>query len=117
MSFETISLTLLILSFLGLAVFAYKKIPALIALPQDSVAPAAKFFSEIKGRVGNIPLVKNFSPEVFLQKIISQVRILSLRADHKTANWLKTLRQKTQKKKLEDSSYWQEKKNSKNLKK
>ena len=116
MSFETISLIILTFSFLGQAVLVYRKIPALANLPADMAAAENGFFLKIKNRIKNIPVLKNFSPEVFLQKIISQARVWSLKADHKTANWLKTLRQKTQKKKLENDSYWQEIKNSKDLK-
>ncbi len=117
MSFETISLIILILSFLGLAVFVYRKIPTLVKLPAGHAAAGSGFLLKIKNRIKNIPALKNFSPDVFLQKIISHARVWTLKADHKTANWLKTLRQKTQKKKLENGSYWQEIKKSKDLKK
>ena len=113
MSFETINLAILIVSFLGLVVFIYRKIPALINLPAGKATGENGFFPKIKNRIKKIPALKNFSPEVFLQKIISQARVWSLKADHQTADWLKTLRQKTQKKKLEDDNYWQEIKNSK----
>ena len=117
MSFETISLTILVVSFLSLSVFIYRKIPALTNLPATNAGPEGGFFLKIKNRLKNFPGVKSISREVILQKIISQVRVWSLKADHKTANWLKTLRQKTQKKKLENDSYWQEIKNCKDLKK
>ena len=117
MNFETISLAILIISFLSLVIFAYRKIPVLIKLPSGGDVAGSGFLLKVKNRIKNIPALKNFSPEIFLQKIVSQARVLSLKADHKTANWLKTLRQKTQKKKLENGSYWQEIKNSKNLKK
>ncbi|MFH1401710.1 MAG: hypothetical protein ABIG40_01995 [Parcubacteria group bacterium] len=117
MNFETINLAILIVSFLGLLVLVCRKIPVLTSLPIDNTVAENGFFLKIKSRIKNIPALKNFSPEVFLQKIISQARVWSLKADHKTANWLKTLRQKTQKKKLENDNYWQDIKNSKNFKK
>ncbi len=117
MSFEIISLAILVISFLILVIFIYRKIPVLANLPAGNAAAGNGFFLKIKNRVKNLPGVKSFSPEIFLQKIISQARVWSLKADHKTANWLKALRQKTQKKKLENDSYWQEIKNSKDLKK
>jgi len=120
MSFETISLAILIISFLSLVIFTYRKIPALAKLPSGGAVAGNGFFLRVlrvKNKIKNVPVLKNFSREVFLQKIVSQARVLSLKADHKTANWLKTLRQKTQKKKLENGDYWQEIKNSKNLKK
>jgi len=113
MSFEIISLVVLVFSFLGLAIFVYRKIPFLVNLPAKNLAAGSGFFLKIKNRIKGIPVLKYFSFEVFLQKIVSQVRVLSLKADRKTANWLKTLRQKTQKKKLENGSYWQEIKKTK----
>jgi len=116
MNFETISLAVLVISFLGLVIFIYRKIPVLANLSLENAAAENGIFPRIKNRVKNLPGVKSLSGEVFLQKIVSQARVLSLKADHKTANWLKALRQKTQKKKLEDDNYWQEIKNSKDPK-
>jgi hypothetical protein len=114
MNSNLISLIILAVSFLGLVFLVFKKIPALAALSGET-SPVGEngFFSKIKNGVKNAPGIKSFSPEIFLQKIISQIRVLSLRADHKTANWLKQLREKTQQKKLDDGDYWQDLKNSK----
>ena len=114
MSFETIIFTIFLLSLLGLVILIFRKIPILVSLP---AVAGEGFISKIKSRIKETPGFKNFSFEIFLQKIISQIRVLSLKTDHKTFNWLKTLRAKTQKKKLEDGKYWEEIKNSTDLKK
>jgi hypothetical protein len=118
MSLEVIVLIILLSSFLGLVFFISKKIPVLANLEITPVLGAqGSFLSGVKGRIKGLPVLKSFSLDIFLQKIISQIRVLSLKADHKTANWLKMLRQKTQKKKLDDESYWEEIKKSKGRKK
>lgn len=117
MSSNSISLIILIFSFFGLIFLIIRKIPALLVLaPETAAIDKISFFSKIKNSIKNIPGLKNFSPEVFLQKIISQIRVLSLKTDHKTAGWLKNLRQKNQKKKLENGEYWEDLKNSKDKK-
>ena len=77
MSFEIISLAILIISFLGLVIFIYRKMPALANLPAGNVAAENGFFLKIKNRIKNIPALKNFYPEVFLHKLISQARVWS----------------------------------------
>jgi hypothetical protein len=117
MSFENISFIILILSFFGLVVFIYRKIPVLASLPLSESVPVVGVFSRISGLLKKMPWFKNFSKEIFLHKIVSKMRIVTLRADHKTFNWLKSLREKNQKDKLENENYWEEIKNSKDLKK
>ena len=118
MNSNLVSLIILILSFLCLGFLVIRKIPALVELaPETSGDSENGFFTKIKNRIKDIPWLKNLSPEVFLQKIISQIRVLSLRADHKTANWLKQLRQNSQKKKMDNEAYWEDLKKSKDKKK
>lgn len=124
MSLEVIVLIILLSSFLILVYFVFKKIPALVDLQQKSLINPVIEKSSLKSRIENfinkIPFIKSFSFNILLQKIISQIRVLTLKADHKTAGWLKMLRQKTQKKKLDDENYWEEirgVKNNKNQKK
>jgi len=114
MNSETIILAILLFSFLGLIILIFRKIPILVNLP---AVAGEGFISKIKSRIKESPGFKNFSFEIFLQKIISQIRVLSLKTDHKTFSWLQKLREKTQKKKLEDGKYWEEIKNSTDLKK
>ena len=60
-------------------------------------------------RLGKVEIFRNFSYEKFLQKFLTKVRILSLKTDNKTSNWLKRLKDNTQRKKItEDDNYWDE---------
>jgi hypothetical protein len=117
MSSEKISLIILILSFLGLAVFIYRKIPALASLQLSEEVSSPGIFSRVSALLKKLPWFKDFSKEILLHKIISKIRIVTLKADHKTFNWLKSLREKNQKDKLENENYWEEIKNSKDSKK
>ncbi|MDD5145273.1 MAG: hypothetical protein PHF44_00235 [Candidatus Pacebacteria bacterium] len=122
MSLETFSLAILISSFLGLLFFVFRKIPSLIKLPEASLeVSGGNFFSKVKDKIKNKTGFKSFSPNIILQKIISQIRILSLKTDSKTFSWLKKMREKDQENKLTDDNYWEELKDptedSKDLKK
>jgi len=111
MSFETINLIILICSFLALPVFIFWKIPALASLPTTAGKPSkTKFSLKLKNIISKL---SPFSLEVFLQKAISKLRVLSLKTDRKTAVWLHKLRNKNQKSKLENGTYWEEVKKSK----
>src|SRR4030042_2848074 len=110
MSSEKISLIILLFSFLGMAVLCSRKISALSILPAESQGLSGKeLVSGIKSRIKTVPGLRSFSFEILLQKIISQIRILSLKTDHQTFAWLQKLREKNQqKKRLQDDNYWEE---------
>lgn len=97
------------ISFLGIIWILFRKIPVLLSLP---VAPAKEsFFFKRFQKIKKINPFKNFSYEIFLQKILSKIRILSLRAENKTSGWLQKLRQKSQNKKEKENNndnYWEE---------
>ena len=92
-----------------MGVILFRKIPALVELPEVSAR------TNLKGKLlsvkekSAIPLpFKNFSADVFLQKVLSRVRVLTLRADNKTSDWLQRLRQKNRKmKERRGDNYWQ----------
>lgn len=118
MSFEIIMLIVFILSLLGIIIFILRKIPILVNLSETINKPSGdNSFLKLKNRFQNTFNLNSFSFEIFLHKIISQIRILSLKTDSKTFNWLQKLREKSQKKKLENGNYWEELKNSNNRKK
>ena len=113
MSFEWGILITLISSFLGLAILVFRKIPLLVKMP--AVARESKdedSFLKLREKIKSVPGLKSFSFEIFLQKIISKIRVLSLRTERKTFHWLERLRAKNKRKKLEDNNYWEELKNS-----
>jgi len=97
-------------SLIGMGTMAYQKLPALVKLPEVvEEDKKEKFILRIKKTIKETDLVKNFSYEVFLQKMLSKARIFILRTDNKTSSWLQTLREKSKKRKiLDDDKYWDE---------
>jgi len=109
--FEPIVLIILICSLAGMGVIIFRKMPLLLELPET--VPAQFDWKELLIKIRNLLPFKNFPPEIFLQKILSKIRILTLKTDNKTSNWLQKLREKAQKKKFgEDDNYWQKIKKS-----
>jgi len=95
---EIISLIIFIVSLIGIVVIIKRKIPVLLQLnPQEA---KAGIFSKFKMKTPA-------SKELFLHKILSRVRILMLKTDNKTTEWMKRLRKKSQEnnEKFSDS-YW-----------
>ena len=94
MIFELFVLILLAGSLIGMAAIIRRKIPLLLELsPEQAIKTKRK--KEV------------FSNGILLQKILSKVRVLILKSDNKTNEWLKRLRQKSQENKTKFSdSYW-----------
>jgi hypothetical protein len=104
--FEIFAFLTLIFSFLGISVIVWRKIPVLSTLPEEK---KESFFQRLKRKLVEKNPFKKFSLEVFLQRVIFPIRILILRLDNLTFNWLRKLREKYQeKKKREKDTYWEE---------
>ncbi len=114
MNFELVAIIILFGSFLGMGAIISRKIPVLVELPEVPARDSWKdTLSKLQEKIKALNPFKSFSYEIFLQKLLSKVRILSLKTDNKTFNWLQKLREKSQKKKnLENDNYWQEIKKS-----
>ena len=97
-----IFLLVFIFSFFGMLFIFLKKIPLILSFEFPKESAISKFKRKIK----NLNPLKNFSFEIFLQKWIARIRILSLKVDNLTFNWLKKLREK-QKKKQQQDDYWE----------
>ena len=97
-------------SVIGMGTMLYQKIPALVKLPEVIEKDEKKnLILVIKNKVKEIQLVKDFSYEMFLQKILSKIRVLTLKTDSKTSSWLQKLREKSKNKKvLDNDKYWDE---------
>jgi len=116
---EIVFIIILIGSLTGMAVIIFRKIPVLVNL--DNKPSQVGLINEVGGLILNLtskikkrhPL-KNFCYETFLQKIISRIKIFNLKIENKTTDWLKTLREKSVKKKNnnKDDNYWDEVKKS-----
>jgi len=109
---ELIAIIILVFSLLGMGVIILRKIPILVTLPE--VVPKKKkesLISRLKKEIKKINPFRNFSYEIFLQKILSKIRILSLKTENRTFRWLQKLREKSKKEK-ENDDYWQKLKKS-----
>ena len=111
---ELIFLIVLGISFVGMAVVLLRKVPVLSKLPELEGDFGDLLVSGIKNGAKNLPAVRNFSYEMYLQKLLSRVRVLTLKTDHKTSGWLEKLRQKNYKKNhANNDKYWDELKKAK----
>jgi hypothetical protein len=104
--FEIFAFFTLIFSFLGMSAIVWRKIPLLSNLPEEK---KENFFQILKRKLVEKNPLREFSFEIFLQKVIFPIRILILKLDNLTFNLLKKLREKYQeKKKKEKDNYWEE---------
>ena len=111
MNSELIAGAILFVSLAGIGVIILRKIPLLLELPETVPSHFSwrEFFKKIRSA---IPL-KVIPSEIFLQKILSKFRVLTLKTDSKTSSWLQKLRERAKKKKFsEEDNYWKEIKKS-----
>jgi len=102
-----ISIVILFLSLIGMAVILLRKMPDLCKLPEKNIAFGNNLTNGFKNGVKKLPGVKNFSYELYLQKLLSRIRIITLKTESKTGNWLERLRQKNcQKNQVNHNGYW-----------
>lgn len=102
---ELFAIVILIVGLIGMSVIIIRKIPVLAELSTQEIEPISlrKFRKKITDKV----TFKSFSKGILLQKILSKIRILTLKTDNKTSTWLMELRQKSAKKKSNFSAdYW-----------
>jgi hypothetical protein len=105
---DLIATIILISSLLGVAVIIFRKIPILVELPEVLPEKAEPFSSRLKKKIKEFNLFKKFSYELFLQKLISRIRILILKIDNQAFHWLQKLKERVKKKKMENDNYWEE---------
>jgi len=105
---EIILFIVFVISLVGMGVILYRKIPMLITLPEDKTKIKFKWPSI------SLPFFGKLNYELYLQKILSKVRVLTLKTENKTSSWLEKLRQKNnQKNNHQPDNYWEELKKSK----
>jgi hypothetical protein len=113
MSYEIIPIIILLVSLFAVLTIIFRKIPILVQLPEISEGRVKDgFWSKVKNKIKNFHPLRSFSSDVFLQKILSKIRVLTLKTDSKTSHLLQKLREKAQQKNLGDENYWQELKDS-----
>lgn len=110
---ELILTIILVSSLTGIVVILFRKIPVLVKLEEASEASGdwQPLILKIKKRSKFLPRAKTFNYELYLQKILSKIRILTLKTENKTSDWLEKLRQKNNQ---EKDNYWEELKKAKN---
>ena len=112
---ELVLLIFFLSSLAGLAVLVLKKIPSLANLPAS--APREPLLVRLKNKVKNLPGSETFNYELYLQKILSRIRILTLKTEQKTGHWLEQLRQKSSQRQISrKDDYWEELKKEKSKK-
>ncbi len=108
---EFITTIIFLCSLIGIGVIIYWKMPLLLEMPET--LPSHFRWRELFLKIKNSIPFKGFSAEILLQKILSKIRVLTLKTDNKTSSWLQRLREKAQKKKFgENDKYWEEVKKS-----
>lgn len=112
---ELILTIILIISLLGIGVILYRKLPVLVKLPETPLKLKEPLVLKMKNGIKKLPGKDKFDYELYLQKILSRVRILTLKTENKTSHWLEKLRQKNnQKNNHNNEKYWEELKKAKN---
>ena len=102
----------LVLSLIGLGVILFRRIPDLVKLPEPSGALPNAVILRIKEKAKSFPGIRNY--ELYLQKILSRIRVLTLKTDSKTSGWLERLRQKKNHENGNNNDkYWEELKKAK----
>ncbi|MCX6764284.1 MAG: hypothetical protein NTU58_01075 [Candidatus Nealsonbacteria bacterium] len=111
---ELIAKIILGTSLTGIGAILIRKIPLLKepAFQQIDILEGKNIFLKIKDKILTFKIFS--SPELFLQKILSKVRVFTLRFEKKIEDQLKNLREKAKEKNnLGKDDYWDEVKKKK----
>lgn len=113
---EILAKIVLIGSLIGMFVIFFKKAPLLAGLPKTTSVFEKKgniwliLFRKLKERLKNLPFLRDFASEIFLQKILSRFRVLTLKIESQTGQWLEFLRKRSRENKTPDKKndkYWE----------
>jgi len=74
-----------------------RKIPSLVALDVSDKSTIGHFL-RLKKKIQEANPLKGTKPEIFLQKILSKIRVLSLKADNKATDLIQILHKRVEKK-------------------
>jgi len=112
---ELIAVSILIISIIGMGVIVWRKIPVLVSLSEvsqkrDEVLQKKEgLFWQLRKKIEKISPLKNFSYDLFLQKVLTRIRILILKIENLLFQRVRRLRESSQKKKIEkEDNYWEE---------
>lgn len=94
---ELIATIILIIGLIGMTVVVFRKIPVLVGLPPQEIE-GSRALGKLRNKIRNNGTIKSFSLLLLLQRILSGIRVLTLRTEKK-------LRQKSIENKFSDD-YW-----------
>ncbi len=100
-----ILLGILMGSFACLSAILFRKAPVLAKLPENDLDLKKSFSLRLRKNLKN---VHGVDYEIYLQKVLSRVRIITLKTEHKTGSWLENLRRKNHKKASHKDDYWEQ---------
>ena len=90
-----------------------RKVSVLSGLAPEQIEKG--IFSHIKSQIKEKTL-KDFSVELYLHKILSKIRVLTLKTEHRIGGWLNHLRQRNiERKNYFSEDYWNKIKKDKKI--
>ena len=101
---ESFFLSLFFLSSAGLLFIVFKKIPILSSL--EIKEKKYSFRERIKNKISRIIFNQKIYFEKMLEKFLIKARILALKTDYKTWEWLKKIRERKAKREGLRKDYW-----------
>jgi CRISPR/Cas system CMR subunit Cmr6 (Cas7 group RAMP superfamily) len=113
MNFNLIALIVLLISLAGLSVIVVRRIPELKKSPEGEIRLFKKETrKKIREKTREIFKNNSSSIEDVLHKLLSKIRILSLKTDKRVSGWLATLRKRSVDRKFGLDNYWKDIKTS-----
>jgi hypothetical protein len=107
MNFELIPLIVLIFSFLGLIFLILRKVPELKQMPEPELLFLKKDLRKrIKDKTKEVLKENSNTLEGVLHKLLSKIRILSLRVDKRVSDWIIKLRNRSLERTKDLDTYW-----------
>ncbi|MDD4531401.1 MAG: hypothetical protein PHH21_01705 [Candidatus Pacebacteria bacterium] len=107
MSFDLIALIILVLSFSGLTALVLRKVPEVKAMPEPELFKK-ELRKKIKDKTKEVLKERSNNLESFLHKLLSRIRILSLKVDKKVSDWIVKLRTRSVERTKGLDTYWKE---------
>jgi len=119
MKFESILQIILLGSSIGLGGIIFSKISLIRSLPEKSSRSSEKkqdFVLILKKQIKKLNPFKSLTYEVFLEKVLTSIRVIFLNMENKTSGLIKELKQNVKERKIrENDNYWEKiKKSTKN---
>ena len=101
---EIISINSLVLGLLGMAIIIFRHLPELDSFSSSNQKEG--LISNVKRKSRQILPIENFSYELFLEKFLKRLQILTLRLEGFIFSHLQRLREKRKEKTAREDSYW-----------